>query len=90
MLTSRLLACSLLLMPRTILSPHFFSVEVSGHWFEFQLTKLGHLRLVSCDGRWNNRANRCEDQVSPYAWTAAWDAARIEVARRFPVSRVAA
>lgn len=62
-------------MPR----PTAIKLESQGHWFEFALTALGHLRLVSIDGRWNSRSNRCREQVSDKAWTEAWDKARLRV-----------
>lgn len=59
--------------------PTAINLESNGHWFEFQLTHLGHLRCVAVDGKWNDRRNSRREHVSETAWTQAWDKARLRV-----------
>ncbi len=81
-MTSALVVASLLVMPRTILSPTFISFENNGHYYEFQILKSGGLRLAFLDGRLNSRGNSCRTGASEASWNSAWDRARQEAASR--------
>jgi hypothetical protein len=71
-------------------NPRLIKLTVCGHRFTFELTRLGFLRLSELDGAWNNKANWVRKNCSQVAWDEAWDQARGEVAKRFPVGGVAA
>ena len=81
-MTSALVVASLLVMPRTLLSPAFISFENNGHYYEFQVLKSGAIRLAFLDGLPNSRSNSRRSGASEASWNSAWDRARQEAANR--------